>query len=406
MATIQQLKDYLSRYTEVAYAFSEGLKTAQTYHIPELEPIQTVDDLIAYFEDFLTWIPQENAAGDQVYIRICLFYFVLDCAPLSSFQTPIIPPSFAPWTWLSNWIIAYSIELGSFLNTPQSLTPDAIKTFYDAKEYNPSGYTMAEDYGEIGAQSWTTFNEFFARSLISPDRRPISSPDDATVIVSPADSTWDGSWDIDDNADVTFEGNIVNSKGLKWSISELLKDSDYGSKFAGGKFAHAFLSPSNYHRQHSPVAGVVKEAKMVHGQCYLQVVAEPDPKRDGKSRLGMIRKWRRDPNRRRVPSERDSLDAPNSPGYQFLQSRAVFVIESPELGYVAVLPMGMAQVSSVVLESKVGDTLTKGQEISYFQFGGSDIVLIFQKDANVTFTTNIGTLNRVGQQVATASPAT
>ena len=216
----------------------------------------------------------------------------------------------------------------------------------------------------------------------------------------------DGSWDIDDNTHVTFEGNVVTSKGLTWSISELLKDSEYGNKFAGGKFAHAFLSPSNYHRQHSPVAGEVKEAKMVHGQCYLQVVAEPDDKRKGKSKLGMIRKWRRDPNRRRVPSPRDSLDALNSPGYQFLQSRAVIIIESKELGYVAVLPMGMCQISSVVLECKVGDALTKGQEISYFQFGGSDIVLVFQKGANVTFTTNIGTLNHVGQQVAIADTAT
>ena len=35
---------------------------------------------------------------------------------------------------------------------------------------------------------------------------------------------------------------------------------------------------------------------------------------------------------------------------------------------------GMAQVSSVVLKCKVGDTLEKGEKIS-LQFGGSDIVL-------------------------------
>jgi len=325
--------------------------------------------------------------------------------PLSSFQTPIVPSSVAPWTWLSNWIISYSIEIGSFHNTPQSLTSAAIQTFYDAVSYNPPDFTMVEDYGAIGVQSWRTFNEFFARSLIDPGRRPIDLPDDATVIVSPADSTWDGSWPVDENANVTFEGNVVSSKGLTWSISELLKDSEYGSQFAGGQFAHAFLSPSNYHREHSPVAGEVMEAKMVHGQCYLQVVAEPSGKNDGKSKLGMIRKWRKDPNRHRVPSSRDSLDAPNSPGYQFLQSRAVIIIKNPELGYVAVLPMGMAQVSSVVLECKVGGILTKGQEISYFQFGGSDIVLVFQKNAYVTFTTTLDTLNRVGKTIATASPA-
>ena len=401
MATIQQLKDHLEKNNDIAYAFSEGLKTARTYNIPQLIPIKTVADLIDYYEEFLTWIPSENKAGDKVYNRLCLFYFVLDCAPLSSFQTPILPSSSAPWTWLSNWIINYALELGSFLNTQESLTSASLQTFYDAAEYNPTGYTMTEDYGAIGEQTWLTFNQFFARSLISPDRRPIDSRLDDTIIVSPADSTFDGSWDIDNNADVTFEGNII-SKGLTWSITELLQDSEYGPQFAGGKFAHAFLSPANYHRQHAPVAGEVKEAKMIHGQCYLQVVAQPDDENEGKSKFGMIRKWRNDRNQRRVPSERDSLDAPDAPGYQFLQSRAIIIIDNPTLGLVAVLPMGMCQVSSVVLECKAGDTLTKGEEISYFQFGGSDIVLVFQKDANVTFTAELDTLYRVGKQIATS----
>ena len=406
MATVQQLRDHLARNSEVAYAFSQGLITARSYNIPELDPIETVDDLINFYEEFLTWIPSENAAGNLVYIRICLFYFVLECAPLSSFQTPILPTSFPPWTWLSNWIINYALELGSFLNTPESLTAESIKTFYEAVEYNPEGYTMVEDYGPIGQQTWVNFNQFFARSFISPDRRPIAALDDDTVIVSPADSTFDGFWDVDDNAEVTFEGNVVSSKGLTWAISELLQDSEYGPTFAGGKFSHAFLSPANYHRQHAPVAGVVKEAKMIHGQCYLEVIAEPDENRAGRNKLGMIRKWRNDPTRRRIPTSRDSLNAPNSPGYQFLQSRAVIIIDNPTLGPVAVLPMGMAQVSSVVLKCKVGDTLEKGEEISYFQFGGSDIVLVFQKDANVTYTANRDSLYRVGQQIAVADPAT
>jgi phosphatidylserine decarboxylase len=405
MATIQQLKDHLAANNDIAYAFSQGLKKARTYRIPQLDPIKTVGDLINYFEEFLTWIPSEDAAGKEVYNRICLFYFVLDCAPLSSFQTPILPSSSAPWSWLSNWIINYALELGSFLNTPESLTKKSLESFYKAEAYNPSGHTMEEDYGPIGLQKWTTFNEFFARHVL-PGRRPIDAPHDHHVIISPADSAFDGSWDIDANASVDFEGNVVSSKGLTWSITELLKDSKYGPTFAGGKFAHAFLSPANYHRQHAPVAGVVKEVKLVHGQCYLQVIAQSDDTADepGRSKLGMIRKWRHDPAHG-APNE--SFDAPDSPGYQFLQSRGVVIIENPVLGLVAVLPMGMAQVSSVVLKCKENQTLRKGDEISHFQFGGSDIVLVFQKHANVTFTakvTNPATVHYVGQQIAVAAP--
>ena len=65
---------------------------------------------------------------------------------------------------------------------------------------------------------------------------------------------------------------------------------------------------------------------------------------------------------------------------------ALVTIESPVLGLFAVLPIGMAQVSSVKLNEliEVGKPVDKGQEISHFEFGGSDIVLVFQKKAGLT----------------------
>ena len=38
-------------------------------------------------------------------------------------------------------------------------------------------------------------------------------------------------------------------------------------------------------------------------------------------------------------------------------------------------PIGMAQLSSVVLTAEVGVTLRNGEELGYFQFGGSDFVM-------------------------------
>lgn len=60
------------------------------------------------------------------------------------------------------------------------------------------------------------------------------------------------------------------------------------------------------------------------------------------------------------------------------------------MGLVAVLPIGMAQVSSVPLTVKPGQVVEKGAEISYFQSGGSDIIMIFEKAANVTFSQKEG----------------
>lgn len=80
----------------------------------------------------------------------------------------------------------------------------------------------------------------------------------------------------------------------------------------------------------------------------------------------------------------NTLDAADTPGYQFLQMRGLIMIDSPTLGLVAVLPIGMALVSSVKLCVSVGQEVEKGEEISTFQFGGSDIVLVFQKKAGLT----------------------
>ena len=54
------------------------------------------------------------------------------------------------------------------------------------------------------------------------------------------------------------------------------------------------------------------------------------------------------------------------------------------LGLVAVLPIGMAQVSSCNITAEVGATLHKGEEFGYFLFGGSDIIVMFEAKSNVS----------------------
>ncbi|KIJ42402.1 hypothetical protein M422DRAFT_171232, partial [Sphaerobolus stellatus SS14] len=239
----------------------------------------------------------------------------------------------------------------------------------------PKGYHMKDYFKPLGG--WRTFNEFFARH-IDAKARPIYKPDDSTAIVSPADSTFLGSWDVHPINDTT---QFVTPKGVPWSISELLQDTVYGERFKGGKFMHAFLSTTDYHRQHAPVSGTLVEAKVIPGICYLEVVAQDQ-----------------DANA--------SMDAPDTPGYQFLQARGLIVIENDDIGLVAVMPIGMAQVSSVVLSThlKVGDPVKKGDEISHFQFGGSDIIMVFEAKANVDFSKTEKIWHGVGQLLATANP--
>lgn len=45
---------------------------------------------------------------------------------------------------------------------------------------------------------------------------------------------------------------------------------------------------------------------------------------------------------------------------------------------VGMVPVRMAHVASVVLTAAPGTSLAEGAEFGYFQFGGSDIILLFQ----------------------------
>src|SRR5579871_1200579 len=55
----------------------------------------------------------------------------------------------------------------------------------------------------------------------------------------------------------------------------------------------------------------------------------------------------------------------DEPGYQFSQARGLIIIENNDIGKVAVLPVSMLQVSSVVLSVSTGDTIKKGDELIF-----------------------------------------
>ncbi|WP_208752675.1 phosphatidylserine decarboxylase [Corallococcus carmarthensis] len=58
------------------------------------------------------------------------------------------------------------------------------------------------------------------------------------------------------------------------------------------------------------------------------------------------------------------------------------VLDTPA-GLVAVLSIGMAQISPVVMTAEAGKKLHKGEAFAYLQFGGSDIVVLFKAACSV-----------------------
>jgi phosphatidylserine decarboxylase len=73
-------------------------------------------------------------------------------------------------------------------------------------------------------------------------------------------------------------------------------------------------------------------------------------------------------------------------GWQTLETRGCVILETDNFGLVALLPVGMATVGSVNLESnvKAGARVKKGDMLGYFLFGGSDFVMLFQDEVDFT----------------------
>ena len=357
--------------------FQKALDNCHALNTIEYENIKTLDDFYDWLEGELHWVPVENPEGTIVYEHVTMLYFLFDQSPVKELQTPIIPSKLKgnempPLTPLSEWMRRFVISFGAWMDTPESLTPEAVESYYKSPRYNMGDY-------EMPMGGWKTFNQFFARR-VKPGYRPVAAINDDHVITSPADSTNDGQWEV--NAE-----SKVNIKGLEWSLEELLEGSKYKDEFAGGTWIHQFLNTTDYHRQHAPVGGKVIEARVLQGAAYLGVEAVPI-EGDEKGRSHIVRR---------------KLNALDEAGYQFLQMRGLIVIES-KIGKVAILPMGMAQVSSIIVTAEEGTKLRKGEEISYFQFGGSDIVMVFQRDSNVSITAQPGIHYKFGTRIAEAYP--
>jgi phosphatidylserine decarboxylase len=204
-----------------------------------------------------------------------------------------------------------------------------------------------------GFASW---NDFFTRRF-KDGARPVASPDDDKVIVSACESMPYGI-----STDVQRQDRF-SIKSQPYSLQDILANDDAVDDFVGGTVYQAFLSATNYHRWHSPVAGTIVRAFVQQGTYYSEADSE------GK----------------------DAVEPMNSQSYlAHVAARAIILIDAddPVIGLMAFVPVGMSEVSSCLIDSKVtpGYHVGKGEELGYFQFGGSTHCLLFRPGAIAEFT--------------------
>ncbi len=157
--------------------FQQAFEKAKSYNVKEMDDINSLEDYYNWLDANLRWIPVENKFGRAMFNHICKFYFILDQSPVKELQNPVEPhDKMQPLTELSAWMKSYIKELGLFLDSPESITPESVKSFYDSPEFNMDEYL--EPRG-----GWKTYNEFFARHC-KPGTRPVAAIEDSSVITS------------------------------------------------------------------------------------------------------------------------------------------------------------------------------------------------------------------------------
>lgn len=351
---VERLVALIERYDWTS-RFEEAIESVASHEVASLRTMRTLQDYLDYADALVRWAPREAGDSRLVHDRMVEFYFILDQPSLLALQSAVSPgDASAALTPLSCWMLDYARSWGDFLDTAESAL------HIDSFRMNPA--FQWDDY-MAPPSGYKTFNQFFARHA-RPGARPVAAIGDASVLVSPADAVFIGSWRVSSESTIYVEDSKVDVKGLEWSIRQLLAASAYADRFDGGTFMHSALRTYDYHRFHAPVPGTILETQFVEGQTWLDVEAVPAVVNG---------------------SPVNVLHAIEGTGYQFVQARAIVVLESPH-GLVACIPVGMGHVSSVVVTAAVGMSLHKGEEMGYFQFGGSDFVMVFERRCNVELT--------------------
>ena len=201
---VTELMDICNHNTEVRKLLQHAIRQATDINPDRrYNPAQTIEefyDFVDYNVRCLPWdvmlTPSPTPYGQSLYGRvdqgIGYFWFVVD-QPLDELRDHgFFYPTIEFVEPFASWLSTYSQTWGDFLNTEESWND----TYYQMVANDPDWGLSKGWYGE--GNQWRTFNEFFARSLVSPDVRPIAS----SSVVSPANATSAG---VSTSNDTSFE---------------------------------------------------------------------------------------------------------------------------------------------------------------------------------------------------------
>ena len=344
---VNRIKHILESNPDLRLSMEQSLqRAAKANPHSQTNPVRTLEQWFDYLDYFLHHMPWEgmDIGEDASFFRridqnIGYFYFLID-QPLEVLRDKgYIYPSLQYEPRFAQWLKEYNIAWGEWLSSPESWTEE-----YYQLALSDDRFELAIDRYE-SPSNWHSWNDFFTRRL----RKPYTIHRTPYTFLSPCDGV------------VAADGLVKTATIANWL--DLLGDSPYRSVFENGETTHIVLDVFDYHRFHMPCDGRVLECKTIQG-----IHAG-----------GGVIIWDEEQGRYRY----DQLGVTD---FQMLETRGVLIIDTRAYGKIAIVPVGVQQVSSVLWTfdhtpytiHHTPHMLCQGTELGKFIFGGSDIVLFFE----------------------------
>lgn len=216
-------------------------------------------------------------------------------------------------------------------------------------------YKIQLEEAEQPIESFHTLNQFFTRKL-KPGARPIDAHPNS--IISPVDGKITGMGRV-------HTGRMIDIKGQHYDLLALLNDSPRSVRYEHGYFIVLYLSPSDYHRIHAPVSGIFMDKEHIAGKVY--------PVHDFSMR--------------------------HIPQVLSRNERLVSYWQTEQFGEVAVVKVGALNVSSVRYNEPLQEKIVRGEELAWFEFGSTVVVLIESEEVKPCIDLKVGDHVKMGQRL-------